>query len=188
MLRRDKARAPARPLLRGGVCGLGDLLRKRPGSRPHHFARALPAPSRSFLARHRGRSAGLLSATAVCKSFSRFYALRYASRSLESLAGARYSRNSRRGRPRCARSTTSRLLRLCYASLHAAKPLHSLKRLPKACLTQALGAFFNATALYHRQQRKARGRALGHFSALAPRPLSGLISPSAHRYRPPPFL
>ena len=168
MLRRDKARAPARPLLRGGVCWLGDLLRKRPGSRTHHFARARPAPSRSFLARHSGRSAGLLSAGAVCQSFSRFYALRYASLSLESLASARYSRSGRRGRPRCARSTTSRLLRLCYASLHAAKPLHSLKRLPKACLTQALGAFFNATALYHRCQRVGRSQLLPSLSGLPP--------------------
>ena len=168
MLRRDKARAPARPLLRGGVCWLGDLLRKRPGSRPHHFARARPAPSRSFLARHSGRAAGLLSATAVCQSFSRFHALRFASLSLESLAVARCSRNSRRGRPRCARSTTTRLLRLCYASLHAAKPLHSLKRLPKACLTQALGAFFNATALNHRWQRVGRSQLLPSLSGLPP--------------------
>lgn len=44
--------------------------------------------------------------------------------------------------------------------------------------------------------REARGRRLGHFSALALRPLSGLISPSAQRLRPglslwvvpPPFL
>ena len=49
-----KARAPARPLLRGAGSSLRDLLRKRSGWSPHHEARARPAPSRSFLARHSG--------------------------------------------------------------------------------------------------------------------------------------